>query len=203
MTSAVPVISTDGDGVVVRKWMNRQPVFVVGIVSGILFGVLTYIGNAVMGLQRTGWRSAGVAVIGALVFGVLFALVIARQRRAAGGTSMAQAVNDAIKTGQAPADASAREWGPLLERRRRQARMLRWLGPLVFGLFSVLAVYLLITDRTRLVLDVVFLVVFLGVAIWYPHQRAAPARRHRPPGATTRACSGRRSHRLLSGRAVP
>lgn len=137
MAPAVPGASLDGDGVVVRKWMNRQPVFVVGIVSGILFGVLTYIGNAVMGLQRTGWRSAGVAVIGAVVFGVLFALVIARQRRAAGGTSMAQAVNDAIKTGRAPADASAQEWGPLLERRRRQARLVRWLGPVVFGLASV------------------------------------------------------------------
>ncbi|MEN2742048.1 hypothetical protein ABCS02_30060 [Microbacterium sp. X-17] len=148
--------------------MSRQPVYVVGIVTGGLFGVLTYGLNLATGMQRTGWRSAAVAVIGAVVFGVLFALFAARQRRAAGGVSKAQAVTDAIKAGRAPADAPAEEWRPLLERRRRQARLVRWLGPLVFGVFSALAVYLIVTDPTRLVLDVVFLVVFLGIAIWYP-----------------------------------
>lgn len=168
MAPAVPGTSTDGDGAIVRQWMNRQPVYVVGIVTGGLFGVLTYGLNLATGMQQTGWRSAAVAVIGAVVFGALFALFTARRRRAAGGVSKAQAVTDAIKAGRAPADASAEEWRPLLERRRRQARLVRWLGPLVFGIFSALAVYLIVTDRTRLVLDVVFLVVFLGIAIWYP-----------------------------------
>ncbi|MEY9953928.1 hypothetical protein [Leifsonia sp. EB34] len=151
-----------------RKWLNRQPVFVVGIVSGILFGVLTYLGNSAAGIQRTGWGSAIGAAVGAVVFGALFALIVARQRRAGGGVSMAQAVTDAIRAGRAPDGASAEEWRPLLERRRRQARLMRWLGPVVFGLFAALAVYLMITDGSRLILEVVFLLFFLGIAIWYP-----------------------------------
>lgn len=151
-----------------RRWLNQQPVFVVGIVTGALFGVLTYLGNAVTGIQRTGWTSAVGAAIGAVVFGALFALFVARQRRSGGGTSTTQAVTDAIKAGRAPADASAEEWMPLLERRRRQARLLRWLGPLEFAFFSALAVYLIVADRTRLFVWVVFLVFFLALVIWYP-----------------------------------
>lgn len=148
--------------------MNRQPVYVVGILTGLFFGVGTFAVNVSIGIQRLSWASVVAAVIGGVLFGAVMALLVARQRRKSGGTSMAQTVTNAVKKGEIPQGASAGEWKPLLERRRRQARLLRWLGPLEFGLFSLLALYLIVSDSTRVVFWVAALVFFLSLAVWYP-----------------------------------
>ncbi|MEV8213265.1 hypothetical protein [Leifsonia sp. NPDC077715] len=135
---------------------------------GLFFGVGTFVVNVSIGIQRLGWTSVIAAVVGGLLFGAVMALFVARQRRQSDGTSMAQTVTNAVKKGELPHGASADEWMPLLERRRRQARLLRWLGPLEFGLFSLLAVYLIVTDGSRVIFWDAALVLFLALAIWYP-----------------------------------
>ncbi|MGH1550417.1 hypothetical protein ACRAWB_15075 [Leifsonia poae] len=148
--------------------MNRQPAWVVGVLMGLFFGVGTFVVNVSIGIQRLSWASAVAAAIGGVLFGAVMALLVARQRRKSGGTSMAQSVTNAVKRGELPHGASADEWMPLLERRRRQAKLLRWLGPLEFGLFAALAVYLIVTDGSRVIFWDAALVFFLALAVWYP-----------------------------------
>lgn len=153
-----------------RAWLSQAPVVVVGLVVGVGFGVLTFVVNVSTGIEPFGWPALVGAVIGALVFGALMGVYINFQRKRAGGTTMAQSVTGAVKAGKLPDTATAQEWGPLLERRRRQAKLNRWLSPVVFGLFSLLSVYLIFTDRTRVVLWVAALLFFLALAIASPIQ---------------------------------
>ncbi|MFF1572481.1 hypothetical protein ACFVWR_07005 [Leifsonia sp. NPDC058292] len=168
MGSMTPGNSIATGGVMLRNWMNRQPAIVTGIMAGVIFGVLFFGVNVATGLQQVGWASAVGAAVAAVIFGVGMGLLIGRQRRSAGEPGLARAVTDAIKNGRLPANARADEWEPVLEHRRRQAKLYRWLGPVEFGLLSLLAVYLIVTDRPRVILWVAFLVFFLALAIWYP-----------------------------------
>lgn len=157
--------------------MNREPVYIVGILVGAFFGAGTFVVNVSIGIQRLSWASVVAAVIGGVLFGVIMALIVARQRRRSGGSSMAQIVKNAVKQGQLPQGASAGEWKPLLERRRWQAKLLRWVGPLEFGLFLLLAVYLIVADNSRVVFWVVTIMFFLALAVWYPINSSRQLRR--------------------------
>lgn len=160
-----------------KEWMNRQPAAVSGIFAGLLFGVLFFGVNVATGLQRVSWASVFGAAVAAVLFGVAMGFFVHRQRRSAGEPGLARAVTDAIKNGCLPANAPVGEWEAALERRRRQAKRYGWLGPVEFGLFSLLAVYLIVTDRPPVVFWVASLLFFLALTIWYPIHYVRQVRR--------------------------
>lgn len=151
-----------------RERLNDAPIIVVALVMAILFGGLSLVGNVATGVTRLNWAAVIGAAVGGLIFGALMSLIIRYQRRRNGGVSMARAVTNAIKSGELPADARPSEWGPLLERRRRQVRLYRWVGPVEFGLFALLGVYLLFAEPGGDVIWGVEILIFLGFLIAYP-----------------------------------
>lgn len=124
-------------------------IIVVAFVMAILFGGINLLLNVVSGQTRLNVAAVIGAVVGGLVYGSLMSLFIRFQRRRSGGAVMARLVTNAIKAGKLPETPTAEEWGPLLDRRRRQARFYRWVGPVEFGLFALLGVYLLFWEPTR------------------------------------------------------
>ena len=151
-----------------RDRLSDAPMIVVALVMAILFGGINLLLNVAIGLTRLNWAAVIGAVIGGLVFGSLMSLIIRFQRRRSGGVATARLVSVAIKVGKLPETASAEEWGPLLDRRRRQAKFYRWVGPVEFGLFALLGVYVLFADSARAALWGLEIVLFVAAVIAYP-----------------------------------
>ncbi|MGU3409691.1 hypothetical protein ACLBWP_06250 [Microbacterium sp. M1A1_1b] len=122
----------------------------------------------VIGLATTGGREG---FVGRLVSAVFYAagltavlgVLIARLRRRAGGAAELSRIQRSVKTGSVPPDADPTNWVPSLERLQRQSRRNRWLGPLVFGSATVLAVWLAVTSGPVWWL---FVVAFVGFFAW-------------------------------------
>ncbi|PZE65992.1 hypothetical protein [Curtobacterium sp. MCBD17_021] len=83
---------------------------------------------------------------GALVFGVLFGLVIGRMRKRAGPAVEDGTFGRARRSGVVPADADPVAWRQALDHQLEVYRRQRWYGPVVFGLALVLNVWLALTD---------------------------------------------------------
>jgi len=118
------------------------------------------------------------APIGACVGGILFATFMtamtARRRKrdvrvtgGGGSTAVVRQLDQAIETGQVPLDPAARAaLRGLVERRLRQARFSLWVGPLVFGSFTLLGLALLVT--THSVSSGIETAVFAFFLVWGP-----------------------------------
>lgn len=138
---------------------------------GVLFAFLTvlyFIGTYGFSLlahdARLTVQDALIRLVSAAVFGGLMTAVSARQRRRSGGAENVTRINRALKTGVVPEDAEPSIWVSTLERRRRQNRQARWLNPLVFGLFTLLGVYLFAQEPGDPVAWI-FLALFLAMTI--------------------------------------
>lgn len=75
-----------------------------------------------------------------------FGLLIARARRRAGGSEELERMRRAYRTGDVPLDADLPTWSAEAERQERLLRRNRWSGPLVFGLFTLLGIWLALTE---------------------------------------------------------
>lgn len=76
----------------------------------------------------------------------VFGFVIARARHRAGGPEQLERMRRAYQTGDIPPDADLSTWSADAERQERLLRRNRWFGPLVFGLFTLLGIWLALTD---------------------------------------------------------
>lgn len=122
---------------------------VVGLISGVLFGVWWLIMMPALGLQPLNWTTAVVASMEGLFFGAFMSLFITWQRKRFGGAHAVLALNRATKARQLPTDADPSDWVPLIERGIRQRMRLSWTGPVVFGLGTALVVSLALTEPGR------------------------------------------------------
>ncbi|MDT5014957.1 MAG: hypothetical protein QOD39_1117 [Mycobacterium sp.] len=151
-----------------RDRLNGAPLVVVALVEAILFGGFSLLVNIATGLARLNSAAVIGAAASGLIFGIFMSVFIRFQRSRSGGAVMARSVTNAIKSGKLPETATAEEWGPLLDRRRRQARLYRWVGPVEFGLFALLGVYLLFSDPTRALLWGFEILLFVAAVAAYP-----------------------------------
>lgn len=84
------------------------------------------------------------------------------------GSPTSASLRQAISTGRLPEQASADLWEPELFRALMQARQMAWLGPLAFGLFTVLGIVLIVNDPRHPWFGVYCSVLFLALSIWTP-----------------------------------
>lgn len=161
---------TAGSGGGWRGLVRRTPLWILVLVIAFAWA------SAQLGMQLLqGEEVAGddVAIYGA--FGVatgIFALWMAvraarRERKLPPGSPTATNIRWAISTGQLPEYASAGQWVPELDKIIRQERHMMWIGPLMFGLFAALGIFLIFDYPEHPWFGVVCGLVFLGLAAWY------------------------------------
>ncbi|PZF61760.1 hypothetical protein DEI81_10175 [Curtobacterium sp. MCBD17_013] len=118
------------------------------------------------------------ALFYAVPMSVFVTVSVAVRRRRAGGTEQLLEMQRSLKTGSVPDDADPRHWTPQFERWDRQFRRDRWLNPVVFGAFAVLAVTMVVTGQVAL--GILFAAVFVGIgawSTWQVHDRLPKIRR--------------------------
>jgi hypothetical protein len=106
-----------------------------------------------------------IRVGGSVLFGGVMTALTAWQRRRNGGLHTLVRMNKAIKSGTVPEDAEPSLWVPALQRRRRQNEQVRWFSPIVFGLFTILGIWL-ITQEPDNVIAWIITVLFVAIAIY-------------------------------------
>jgi hypothetical protein len=102
-------------------------------------------------------------LIYAAVMTAFVGIMISVRRRRAGGAANLTEMQHALRSGELPQDADARTWLPEFERWERQFRRNRWTAPIVFGLATLLAVWLATQNGPAWLL---FGVLFVGVTVW-------------------------------------
>jgi hypothetical protein len=100
----------------------------------------------------------------------------AKERALPPGSPTTSNIKKAISTGRLPEGASAEQWEPELIRILVQERHMMWIGPLLFGLFAVMGIFLIFDKPEHPWFGVLCTPLFLGIAIWYlvsmPRRRA-------------------------------
>lgn len=125
-----------------RERLQNGPVWVAALFSGVLFAVLFTGVQVLLQHQPVGLRTLVTALFEAIFFSLFMGLFFAHARRASGGATAANELARAVKGGQIPAGADTQAMSKALSWRTRQASTTRWLGPVVFGLFALLGVWL-------------------------------------------------------------
>ena len=148
-------------------WVRRAPLPQVFLYFMLAWAVLTFALAHRLSLVR-----AVAALIGGIFFATFMTAYTARQRSrdaaatgAAGTSDNSVDFDDAIKRGQIPADSG--QWAAfagLVERRQRQVQLMRWFGPVVFGLFTLLGVALTVAGPVWP--NAVYIAVFLFFLIY-------------------------------------
>jgi hypothetical protein len=144
-----------------RERVASLPLGVYFAVATIIYGGGQYLQAGLGDPRNFSTGSLLVSLISGLVFGGLMTLVVSRIRRRNGGRDNIIAISRSLKTGEVPAGVDTAQWMSVLAYQRRQAMWTRWASPLVFGLFTLLGVYLVITDDKPL--DWIFVVVFVAI----------------------------------------
>ncbi|CAN5330387.1 hypothetical protein BH09ACT1_BH09ACT1_20280 [soil metagenome] len=141
-----------------------MPLGVYFVVATIIYGGGEYLQAGLSDSHDFSTRSLLVSLISGLVFGGLMTLIVSRIRRRNGGRNNVIAINRSLKTGEVPAGVDTAQWISVLAYQRRQATWTRWASPVVFGLFTLLGVYLVVTDDK--LLDWFFVVVFVAIGVY-------------------------------------
>jgi uncharacterized membrane protein YhaH (DUF805 family) len=124
-----------------------------------------------------------VAIYGAfgVVFGIFTLWMTVRTGRKGQslppGLPTASNIQKAISTGELPEQASAAQWEPELVRILVQERYMMWIGPILFGLFTAMGIFLIFDDPEHPWFGVFVTPIFLGLTIWC--QVSIPRRRVR------------------------
>jgi hypothetical protein len=105
-------------------------------------------------------------IVGGLIFAAILTAMFAWRRRRAGGATELAAMNRAVRTGELPEEAEPGPWDAELARRERLFTRQRWLSPLIFGLFAVVAIALLVTGGAGIGVSIVLLAAFLFLTVY-------------------------------------
>ena len=151
----------------VRDWVAGRSWWTLGAIMAVFFAAGTYGIQAVIWPPHTGWAWITSALIGGIFYGTFMAIIFRNLQRKYGGRDTARAVENAIKKGRLPDNVQVEVWLPLLERKRRSEGFWAWAGPLEFGLFAALEVYLAITEPGILFWWLAA-AVFVGLGVWMP-----------------------------------
>ena len=92
----------------------------------------------------------------------------AREKLQAPGSPTNSNIATAMSTGKLPVEASAGAWVPQLRKTLRQERHIVWAGPLLFGLFTALGIFLVLDSPDHPWFGGLFAAACLGTTAWYP-----------------------------------
>lgn len=154
-----------------RGLVRRSPNWLLVVAMGALYTALILGMDLLKGDEIEPVKAALTAVIGVGLG--CFAIWINRWRQARDsrkpeGSVTTPRLQQAISTGQLPEHAAAEEWVPELQKIVRQERHWAWGGPLFFGLFTAMGIFLIFDDPAHPWFGVFISAGFLGAAVWYP-----------------------------------
>jgi len=129
-----------------RDWFAKRSWWTVAAIMAILWAAGMYGIQAAIRPDRAGWGWLAGSLASGVLYGIFMALVFRNLQKKYGGGDTAGAIEKAIKKGRLPQGVQPEVWLPLLERKRRSDRFLTWAGPIEFGLFAALELYLGITE---------------------------------------------------------
>jgi hypothetical protein len=147
-----------------NKWLQTAPLGVTYTWIAIIWIGIRFLFQA---FSREGIDStyAVINVAGGLIFAGVMTGIVAVRRRRSGGAGTLYEINRSLKTGQIPEHAEPSIWMPALERRERSLRRTIWLGPLEFGIFALLSLWLLFLGPLPL-LPLILFAAFIALIIW-------------------------------------
>lgn len=91
-----------------------------------------------------------------------------RDSKKPSGSLTATTFEQALASGEPPQGAVADQWVPKLHKAIRTDRIMAWVGPLLFGGFTALGIYLTVTNPDYPWFWVIATVAFAGIGLWYP-----------------------------------
>ena len=154
-----------------RGLVRRTPLWVLVLVFAIAWAGVQ-LGMRLLQGKEVATEDVGMYGFFGVVNGILMLVVtrwvLRRERKLPPGSPTATNIKKAIATGRLPEYASAGQWEPELDKIIRQERHMTWIGPLLFGLFTVMCVFLVFDDPEHPWFGVVCGVVFLGLGVWFP-----------------------------------
>lgn len=112
----------------------------------------------------------------------------ARERKKPAGWPTATRLKEAVSTGRLPEGAAAEQWIPELTKIAAQERYMIWIGPLLFGAFAAMGVFLTLENPDHPWFWVLATIGFAGIAVWYPIW--IPRRRTRIEGLIAQSPDG-------------
>jgi hypothetical protein len=127
-------------------WLRRRSYLTQSLLVGFIWAILWFAIEASAQPGGATWRLLVGALVGGLSFGFVMMASVRWMQKRNGGPTTAAAIEKAVRTRAVPMEADPVAWLPLVERKRRSESRLTWLGPVEFGLFTVLGVYLVMTD---------------------------------------------------------
>jgi hypothetical protein len=154
-----------------RTWREHPPLWLVGAAGAVLLTVVRLGLDFLSEEQMEPQRLAVTAIVGLLfgVFVVVFGrFVLARNQAKPAGWPTAINLRNAVATGRLPEGANAEQWIPELAGIIRTEKPMYWGGPLFFGLFAALGVFLVFDDPAHPWFGGLFAGLCLSMAIWYP-----------------------------------
>lgn len=92
----------------------------------------------------------------------------AREAEKPAGYPTASRFRAAASSGRLPEGATAELWIPELMRTIEQERIMAWLGPILFGAFAAMGVFLIFENRDPPWLWVICTLFFAGLAVGFP-----------------------------------
>ncbi|WP_440316315.1 hypothetical protein [Microbacterium algihabitans] len=114
-------------------------------------------------------RPYAVGLIGAVIFGagmtVAFIFFTRRARRDAGGAGELERIRQALKAERLPDHIDVVAWRSIIERHHQQLQRALWLNPVVFGLFTLVALSLTFTRSPYWSLAAAFFILMLVVSV--------------------------------------
>lgn len=152
----------------IREGLSNAPFAVAAVATGLPMGLGLLFIPPLIAPGPGHWVVSliGAAVAGT-VFGVIMAHIIRNERSRMGGVDTAVSVNRAIASRTAPPDAVSSEWLSALEHRKRQATELRWWGPLLFGILSLVGASVALGGVVVAWFGWAEAVIFGGLAVFY------------------------------------
>jgi hypothetical protein len=151
--------------------VRRTPLWILVLVFAIAWAALQ-LGMRLLRGKEVAAEDVAIYGVFGVVTGILMLVVarwvLKRERKLPPGSPTATNIKRAIATGELPEHASAKAWVPELNKIIRQERHMMWAGPLIFGLFTVMGIFLVFGDPEHPWFGVLGTALFLGIAIWYP-----------------------------------
>lgn len=151
--------------------LRRTPNWIIFLIIAAMY-VIFLLGEDLLSGESVRPADVAVAAITALVISALIFWLTgwksARDGKRPSGSLTATNFERAMSTGRPPPEASAEQWISELHKAIRTDRIMAWVGPLLFGGFGSMGIYLINENSEHPWFWVLATAFFFSVAAWYP-----------------------------------
>ncbi|MHA7218295.1 hypothetical protein ACX80L_05330 [Arthrobacter sp. MDT1-48-3] len=151
--------------------LRRTPNWIIFLVIAVLYAVFL-LGKDLLTGETVVLADVALAVLSGLALSAVIFWVnrwkSAREKKKPSGSPTQTNVERAMSTRRIPDDASAEQWVPELRKAIRADRVMAWIGPLLFGAFGVMGIYLIIDNPEHPWFWILATIFFFSVGAWYP-----------------------------------